>query len=417
MPPLSPLSVLLFLSCASGAALAAPPEAHWPQWRGPHRSDVAAETGFLKAWPKDGPKRLWLFSDCGMGYSGPAVVGKTLYTMGARRGKEALIAVEIDRGAEKWGAEIGAVYEHDRGEGPRGTPTVSGERVYGLGGGGDLACVEAASGKLVWRVTMKELGGATPRWGYSESVLVDGQRVICTPGGKEGAVAALDKDSGKVIWQSKGFSDTAHYVSPIAAEVHGVRQYIQLTGQSLVGLRAEDGKLLWRVEWPGQVAVVPTPILHDNHIYVTAGYGVGCKLVKLLPGDKAEEIYSNKEMVNHHGGVILVDGRLYGYSDGKGWVCQDFASGKTLWREKSSLGKGAIGYAEGRFYCLDEDSGAVALIEASPESWKERGRFTLEPQTKQRSPRGKIWTHPVITGGRLYLRDQEILSCYDVAQN
>jgi outer membrane protein assembly factor BamB len=171
---------------------------------------------------------------------------------------------------------------------------------------------------------------------------------------------------------------------------------------------------MWQATFPGRVAVVPTPIYNDQHVYVTAGYGAGCKLVRIESGDKVTEVYQNSVMKNHHGGVILVDDHVYGYSDGSGWICQDFMSGEEVWSERRALGKGAIAYADGRFYCQDEETGTVVLIEASPNGWKEHGRFTLAPQTKIRTPQGRIWTHPVISGGRLYLRDQDLIHCYDV---
>ena len=192
-----------------------------------------------------------------------------------------------------------------------------------------------------------------------------------------------------------------------------MRQYIQLTQKTLVGIAADDGRVLWSYPWPGRIAVVPTPIFRGGKVYIACGYGVGCGLVKLVDGT-AEEVYENKVMKNHHGGVILVGDHLYGYSDGLGWVCQDFETGEQVWAEKKALGKGAIACADGMLYCVDEGSGEVVLIEASPEGWNEKGRFKLEPQSEYRSPSGKIWTHPTIANGKLYLRDQEIVYCFDI---
>ncbi|MCA9187461.1 MAG: PQQ-binding-like beta-propeller repeat protein, partial [Planctomycetales bacterium] len=195
-----------------------------------------------------------------------------------------------------------------------------------------------------------------------------------------------------------------HYYSP---------QYVQLTQKHVVGINAKDGSLVWQSEWPGRVAVIPTPVSRGEYVYVTSGYGVGCKLVKLLSDGQIQDVYENKNMKNHHGGVILLGDHLFGHSDGVGWMCQDFKSGEITWNEKS-FGKGAIGYADGMFYCLSEDDGTVVLIEASTEGWKEHGRFKLEPQSEIRSSRGRIWTHPVIAGGKLYLRDQDLIYCFDV---
>jgi outer membrane protein assembly factor BamB len=270
---------------------------------------------------------------------------------------------------------------------------------------------------VLWKKTMEEFGGQVPDWGYTESVLVDGDKVVCTPGGSRGAILALNKMTGEPVWQSKEFKDGAQYASLIAADHNGARQLIQLTQKSVVGVDAKDGKLLWRTDWSGRTAVIPTPIFHDGHVYVTSGYGAGCKLVKIDKDNALKQVYANKLMKNHHGGVILLGEHVYGFSDDVGWACQDFKTGELAWSEKGKLGKGAIGCAGNRLYLLEESSGDVVLIDASPKGWKEHGRFRLEPQTKLRKPSGRIWTHPVISNGRLYLRDQEILYCYDVREN
>lgn len=386
----------------------------WPQWRGPQRTDISDETGLLGEWPPEGPKLLWKVEDCGVGFSGPAVVGNTLYTLGARGDVEQLFARDLQSGEERWTLDVGEVFEIARGNGPRCTPTVVGDRVYALGAHGNLVCARTTSGELLWNVSLLDLGGSPPKWGYCESVLVDGGRVICTPGGAEGALAALDATNGDVLWQSKEFTDEAQYTSPIVFEWGGERQYVQLTMESLVGVRASDGKVLWKSEWPGKTAVIPTPIYRDGHVFITSGYGVGCKLVRIGKDFSVTDVYANKVMKNQHGGVILLGDHLYGYSDQRGWTCQDFATGETVWTEEEKLGKGAIAYADGRFYCFSEAEGWVVLIDATPTGWKERGRFQLLPDSKLRQERWRRWTHPVITGGRLYLRNQELLFCYDV---
>ena len=388
----------------------------WPGWRGRDRTDVSRETGLLKSWPEGGPARVWLSKKCGVGYSGFAVVGDNAYTMGGYANDERLICLDAQTGEIRWRTIMtDTVLENGWGDGPRGTPTVDGDHVYALAGEGTLVCAKADTGDLVWKVKMQDLGGKVPNWGYTESVLVDGDHVICTPGGNQGALVALNKMTGETIWQSQDFTDRADYASVIVAEHNGVRQYIQLTQKTLVGVAAEDGRVLWSYPWPGRTAVVPTPIFRDGQVYIACGYGVGCGLVKLT-GDSAEEVYENKVMKNHHGGVILVGDHLYGYSDGAGWVCQDFASGEQVWAEKNAFGKGAVGCAEGLLYCVDERNGEVALVAASPEGWSEKGRFKLDPQSEFRSPRGKIWTHPTIANGKLYLRDQEIVYCFDITE-
>jgi outer membrane protein assembly factor BamB len=401
------------LTLATLPSVAAPAAGlDWPQWRGPDRTDVSQETGLLKAWPEGGPKRLWLFEKAGNGYSGPAIAKGKLFTVGTRDEAEILLVLDAATGKELWTAKLGGILDNNWGDGPRGTPCVDGDRVYVLSGPGNLVCVNIADGKILWQVTMKSLGGGIPKWGYTESVLVDGPRVLCTPGGSKGTVAALDKLTGKVLWRSKGFTDEAHYSSVVPATINGVAQYVQRSATSVVGLAVEDGKLLWETSFPGRTAVIPTPIVRGNEVYVTAGYGSGSKMVRIEPGNKVTEVYENKVMKNHHGGVVLIGDYLYGHAE-TAWICQDFKTGEEVWSHKE-LRKGAIGAADGMLYCLEENTGTVVLVEASPKGWKESGRFKLTPQTKIRSSSGKIWTHPVISHGRLYLRDQDLIYCFDV---
>ncbi len=404
------LRTLILFSLLTTSAISA----DWPQWRGPNRDDSSKESGLLAEWPAEGPKRLWLFSNAGNGYSGPAIVAGKLYTLGTRDGKEILLSLDAVSGKELWASPIADVLNNGWGDGPRGTPNVDGDRVYALSGKGTLVCASTTDGKIQWQKSMSDLGGKVPGWGYTESPLVDGKQVVVTPGGSKGAMAAFDKMKGEVLWQSKDFTDGAQYSSIVPATINGEPQYVQLTMQHIVGISPKDGTTLWQQDFPGKTAVIPTPIVHGNEVYVTAGYGVGCVGLKIEPGNKVTELYSNKVMKNHHGGVILYQDHLYGHSDGGGWTCQDFATGDSVWTEKNKLGKGAIGYADGHFYCLDEGSGSVALIEASTAGWSEKGRFKLDPQTSIRSPQGHIWTHPVIVDGRLYLRDQDLIYCYAV---
>jgi outer membrane protein assembly factor BamB len=381
---------------------------------------------------------LWTFSDGGVGYAGPAVVGDQLFCMGGRGDSEYVYALDVkDKGKQLWATKIGPLFTWKGNvwnPGPSATPSVSDGLVFALGGGGDLICVAAKDGKEVWRKNLpKELsaevnpiGGGPEKigWGYAWSPLVDGDHLILVPGGKEGMLAALDKKSGKVIWRSKDLTDEAPYSSPIAADVNGVRQYIQMTYQGVAGVAAKNGEVLWYYKRkPAYTDVlIPTPIFHDNSVYVTQGHGggasVGCDLIKLTPAGKAfktEQVYAKadrKQMQNKQGGVVLVGEHIYGAS-GRGWVCQEFKTGKVAW-EDNKLGVGSVSAAEGHLYCLTEGEGIVALVEASPKVWKETGQFKLPQESKLRKSSGKIWTPPVIANGRLYLRDQDLIFCYDI---
>ena len=384
----------------------------WPQWRGPDRTGVSQETGLLKSWPAGGPKRIWMFENAGKGYSAPAIANGKYFTIGTRDDSEALLILDANTGKELRVAKIGGILDNKWGDGPRGTPAVDGDRVYALSGPGDLVCVSIADGKVLWKVSMSSLGGRTPGWGYTESVLVDGNKVLCTPGGAKGTVAALDKMTGKVIWQSKDFTELAHYSSIVAATINGTAQYVQRNEKSVFGLAAGDGRLLWQTDFPGRTAMIPTPIVSGNEVYVTAGYGTGCKMVRIGANNSVTVVYENKVAKNHHGGFVKIGDYLYGHGDPQ-WVCQNFKTGEEVWSSRA-LGKGAVGAADGMLYCLEENTGTVALVEASPTGWKEVSRFTLSPQTKIRSASGKVWTHPVISHGKLYLRDQDLIYCYDV---
>jgi len=403
----------------------------WPQWRGPNRDDVSKEKGLLKTWPKDGPKLLWTYKDAGAGYSGMAVVGNRVYTLFADDKNEYILALDVEKGTKVWATDIGPRLSQGMGDGPRSTPTVDGDFIYALSGKGELACVKAKDGEKVWHVSLpSDLGGKMMSgWGYSESPLVDGDKVLCTPGGEKGVLAALDKKKGTVLWRSKGkitvketeknWSDGAGYSSIMPLTIKGVKQYVQMTGAGVAGVRADDGELLWWYEHAARTAAVPTPILHDNEVYITSGYLSGCALIK-VSGEgksfKAEKVYDNQNMVNHHGGVLQVGDYLYGYTGGNerglhAWICQDLKSGDMKWSEEKKLGKGSVTFADDRLYMYSEDSGTVALVEANPKEWKEHGRFTVPEKSKKHRP---FWAHPTVANGKLYVRDQDLIFCYDI---
>ncbi len=402
-------AILLGLAISFAAAAA-----DWPQWRGPNRDGHSPETNLLDEWPAGGPPLAWKTNGLGAGYSSVSVAGQRIFTMGDRPDSSFVHAFDL-AGKPLWSTKIGKPGGGGGYAGPRCTPTADGAFVYALGQYGDLVCVEAGTGKEVWRKNlMKDFGGQVGDWGYSESPLVDGDRLVCTPGGKQGTLLALDKKTGAKTWQCAEFIDRAEYSSPMVAEIGGKRQYIQLTGESVAGVAAENGKLLWRTARKGSTAVIPTPIIHGDHVYVTSGYGIGCNLFKITTRGasfKAEEVYSNKVMNNHHGGAVLVGEHVYGYSDGKGWVCQNFRSGEMVWSDKK-LGKGSIIFADNHLILRSEGSkGTVVLIAASPNGYEEKGRFDQPARSGKES-----WPHPVIAGGKLYLRDQDLLLCYRLVQ-
>ena len=397
------------------ALSAAAADYSWPQWQGLHRDGKSPETDLLDKWPSGGPTKVWMYQNAGLGYSGPAVVGNEMYVLGTRNDKEQLIKIDVSNGQEVWAVALSDVLSNNWGDGPRSTPTVAGDFVYAMSGPGELVCVDRRNGSKKWNVNMEELGGKVPGWGYTESILVDGDKVICTPGGSKGTVAALNASTGDVIWQAKDLTESAHYSSAVVAEINGVRQYIQRTEKAVFGIGASDGKVLWQTDFPGRTAVIPTPVVKGNHVYVTAGYGTGCKMVRIGGDWSVEEVYSNKNMKNHHGGVVLVGDHIYGYSDGVGWMCQDLMTGEEVWSDKEALGKGAIAFADGKLYCLSENDGTLVLINATTDGFQEISRFTISPQSNIRASRGKIWVHPTIVNGRLYLRDQDHIYAYDIS--
>jgi outer membrane protein assembly factor BamB len=387
----------------------------WPQWRGPNRDGHSPDVGLLKQWPAGGPTLVWKASGLGAGYTSVSVVGDRLFAMGEKGDANFAIALNRADGKTLWTAHVGKAGAPGWGAfaGPRATPTVDGDLVFAVGQYGEVACLDAATGKEHWRKSLvDDFGGTVPHWGYSGMPLVDGDNVILMPGGSRGDLVALRKATGELVWQSKDFTDGIHYSSPIVEEIGGVRQYIQLTDASVAGIAAADGRLLWRAPRKGKTAVVPTPIYHDGCVYVSSGYGVGCNLFKIsVDGDKfsTTEVYANKVMTNHHGGVILVGEYLYGFSEGKGWTCQDFATGKAMWQDKK-LGKGSLVYADGMLYLRAESGkGTMALVEATPDGYREKGRFDQPDRSEHYS-----WPHPIVIGGRLYIRDQDVLLCYDV---
>ena len=396
----------------------------WPQWRGPDRDGVVKTTGLNLNWSEKKPPLLWTFRQAGSGYSAPVVVGTTLYCQGAIDEKGFAFALDTKTGNLKWKQELGREHVEDRESAPRGSITADGDKLYLIRGIGQIHCLSAADGKVIWQKDfMKDLNGKLmSHWGFSESPLVDGNLVICTPGGNGGTMAALDKNTGNVVWRTKEWTDQAGYSSPVVAEIDGVRQYIQQAAKGVAGVSAKDGKVLWKVELAGyRTAVIPTPVCTNNTVYVTAGYNAGCVLIRLTrSGDKfnAETVYANKNMVNQHGGVVLMNGYIYGYSDNTAWTCQDLKTGENVWNQRNrGEGKGAVLGVNDRLILLDEKSGRLTVAAASPDGWKVFGNMDIPERTKISTTDNAVWTHPVVADGKLFLRDHDLLFCFDLEVN
>jgi len=379
--------------------------ANWPQWRGPNRDGISKETGLLKQWPAEGPALVWKASGAGGGYSSFSVANGKLYTMGLRGDREFVVAFDVATGKEAWATPHGGAFRNDRGDGPRGTPTLDGDRLYALGGSGDLTALDARSGKIVWsKNVLKEFGGSNITWGISESPLVLGNKVLVNAGGPGASIVALNKADGSLIWKSQ--SDKAGYSSAIPVEINGTTQVVFFTGQRAVGLDAKDGRLLWEYGKPSnRVANVATPIARGNRVFISSDYGTGGGVVEIKADNKAEEIWFAQDMRNHHSSSVLIGDYLYGFSSNILTAIR-FDTGEIAWRDRS-VGKGSLVFADGNLYCFSEN-GVVGLVEATPTGYKEKGRFKIAQDNLP------TWTHPVVVGGRLYLRDQDTIYAYDV---
>jgi outer membrane protein assembly factor BamB len=408
------------LSVLAGAVLLTPLTAlaaDWPQWRGPNRDGVSKETGLLRQWPEEGPKPAWKATDIGNGYSTPSIAAGRIFLMSNKGDDEFALALDEKTGKQVWSASVGKVGRNfgPQYPGSRSTPTFDGEVLYALGSDGDLVCLGTAEGKERWRKSYRnDFGGKSGQWAYAESPLVDGDLLVCTPGGATATLVALNKKDGSVVWKAAvPGGDAAAYASVVIAEVAGAKQYVQFLGKGVVAVNAKTGKFLWRFNETaqGSPANIPTPVVHGNYVFSSTGRGKG-GLIKLVPGDggvTVETVWLSPTMANPLGGVVLVDGHLYG-TNGQALVCVDFMTGKPKWEERS-VGKGAVCYADGRLYVRGE-KGGVALVEATPAGYREKGRFDQPDRSAQ-----PAWPYPVVANGRLYLRDQDVLLCYDVRQN
>lgn len=404
--------------------------ADWPQWRGPNRDGHSPETGLLKSWPEGGPTLAWTFEKGGTGYSQPVVVGDRIYLPGAEGDKEMVIALDT-MAKELWRAEIGPVFDFEGNawsRGPNAAPIVDGDSLYALGSQGELVCVNTRDGTVKWRKNLPKemkaevnpIGGGVEKmgWGYTWTPIVDGEKLIITPGGPGGFFAALNKTDGKEIWRTKDLTDQCTNASPIKAEIEGVPQYLAMVQDGIVSV-STDGKVLWRykrnLSYPDMICT--TPVYHDGHVLISATKGGGEFIKVAKEGGKftATRAAVSRRLSNFHGGLVLVDRHVYGSYELRSWVCIEFPTGKQVWEsERTDPGAGSVSYADGHLYCASQDDNTISLIEANPAGVKVKGRFQLPKQSTLRKTNAKLWTHPVIANGCLYIRDQELLYCYKV---
>jgi outer membrane protein assembly factor BamB len=396
--------------------------ADWPQWRGPERTSISQETGLLPQWPEGGPKLLWQVHDLGDGYATPSVVGDRIYMI-ANRGMddEYVEALSVSDGKVVWKTSLGKVGNPDQQPSypmARSTPTVDGDTLYALGSDGDLVAVQRATGEVLWRKSLREdFSGVPGKWAYAESPLIDGDVLVAAPGGPEATLVALRKDSGELIWRSQvPGGDSAAYASAIVTNAAGRKQYVQFLDKGVVGVDAATGEFLWRYDGTASgPANATTPIAHDGRVYSGNSRRFGAGLVRLKAaedGVEAEQVYFSRNAPNTMGGQVLLDGVIYG-TNGQGLVAADFETGELHWQGEG--GPGSVLYADARLY-VHYESGDVALVEATPEQFRERGHFA--PPNQPPHPRGDremAWAYPVVANGRLYIRDLGSLWCYDVS--
>lgn len=390
-------------------------EASWPQFLGAGRDNLSKETGLLGKWPAGGPKLLSTFKGLGIGFSNIAIDDNVVFTMGTRGAREYVIAISLETGEPVWQYDNAAAYHNDYGDGPRGTPTLDDGRVYALGATGQLVCLEADSGKPVWSKSLpREFGTQIPQWGLCESVLIDGARAVCTPGGPRGLMVAFDKKSGEILWKAAGGpADGAAYASAIAVDAGGVRQYVNFTSGHVIGVRADDGKVLWNdADSANGIANCCAPVFSDGMLFTASGYSKGGSGVLLSSSaansTSAHHKYHSNDLQVHHGGLVLFEGHVYATND-QSLICMELKTGKKKWQSRS-VGKGSLTCADGHLIVRSE-GGPVALVAATPASYKELGRFTPGDRSDSAA-----WTYPVVCGGKLFLRDQDILQVYDIQE-
>jgi outer membrane protein assembly factor BamB len=395
--------------------------ANWPQWRGIHRDGISSETGLLKQWPEGGPTMAWKVDGLGDGFSTPAIVDDRIYLI-SNEGLENEFVQLLDAksGKQIWSKRIGNVGEPDQKPsypGARSTPTVDGNHIYALGSAGDLVCLDRKTGDIIWQKNLQtDFGGKPGEWAYSESPLVDGEAVVVTPGGKDATLVALNKTNGDVIWKAQvPEGDEAAYASIVILEADGVKQYVQFLAKGVVGVDAASGKYLWRYDKTAanSPANIGTPVANDGCVYTGTHFAGGGLICIKKTGDtfEPEEVYFERKLPSAIGGAVLVDGHLYG-TNRTTMTCVDFKTGEVKWTQDRGLAPASLCYADGMLYLHGENTGEVALVEATPEAYREHGKFT--PEGVPEKGQSKAWAYPVVADGRLYIHDWGTLWCYDV---
>jgi len=405
------LVALAVATVASPAATPTTPPA-WPQFHGPDRTNRSAETGLARSWPEGGPPLMWQADGLGHGFSTVAVAGGLIYTTGNLGEATVITALRLD-GRRAWQTANGPACRHQH-PGARSTPTVEEGRLYHLNADGDLVCLDARTGRRLWHVNiLRTFGGRNITWGLAESVLVDGDRVVCTPGGKTISMVALEKTTGRTVWTCRGADDKPGYASPIVFEYGGLRQIVTLMATSVVGVEAETGRLLWQVRHRTPFGEnITMPIYHDGHVFVTSRT-TGSRLLRLKVEGRncsVQEVWASRALDVQHEGALLVDGHVYGtgLTAPGPWVCLDWATGATCWTAPG-IGRASVTWADGRIIAVNHDR-TVALVEATPRGMRVVSRFQI-PE----GGRGPTWAHPVVCGGRLYIRHGDRLFCYDIS--
>jgi outer membrane protein assembly factor BamB len=404
------LPVLVAAAALQGSSLlplwAQVPE--WHQWRGPNRDGHSPETGLLEEWPSGGPRQVWRAAGAGTGFSSFSSSNGRLFTLGSRGNVEYVIAFDAATGKRVWEVPNGDRFRNEMGDGPRSTPTVEGGRVYAFGGTGTLVCLDAATGTRIWAVdVVRQFGGVTPYWGYSEAPLIVGDRIVLNAGGRSASIVALNKADGKTLWQSH--NDEAGYSSPMLLRTGSLQQVVFFTGRRALAVDPRDGRLLWSYNRASNnTANIATPVVRGNRVFVSSDYGTGAALLEVRAAGNvasADEVYFTREMRNHHASSVVVGDHVYGFSSSI-LTALAFDTGQLAWRDRS-VGKGSLIYADRHLYLYSEQ-GTVGLADASPAGYRERGRFSI-PQSGP-----PMWSHPIISGGKLILRDQDTVYAYDI---